>query len=358
MYNNKLQDYTTQINNGVHMRLDSIIQGLTEKPYLDNPFQRFHQSIEEYPEFHDDIDDVSFTEYDNWERLKPFDAKDGTTVGDTPVIPTEDNDLKMLFYDVQGESVYTNPPDPNMPVIDHGLDELKVWAFNLTGYNQEVIKNNYSLNMWNATKSNHVPHWGQKLFTPAFFREEKMETFQRQWDARLGLEVIKIRQAMTNRVGDINQRKKQKEEIEQYIQKVYQDENEASLSDVYVTDHTPKKARFTTTGSKDDEQFFKYKQALDDYNSQAISPVILPKKERYERGSVLQKIFEPLAGSEKLDNGAIFYRVLDSELSKDTFDEERLRAEYERLKEGSAAPIEGGEDANDEIRLTLLTEME
>ena len=65
-----------------------------------------------------------------------------------------------------------------MPVIDHGLDELKVWAFNLTGYNQEVIKNNYSLNMWNATKSNHVPHWGQKLFTPAFFREEKMEAFK------------------------------------------------------------------------------------------------------------------------------------------------------------------------------------
>ena len=72
---------------------------------------------------------------------------------------------------------------------------------------------------------------------------------------------------MTNRVGDVNQRKKQKEEIEQYIQKVYQDEKEASLSDVFVTDHTPKQARFTTTGLKDDEQFFKYKQALEDYNS-------------------------------------------------------------------------------------------
>jgi hypothetical protein len=100
IYNDKMQDNAQQINNGVHMRLDSIIHGITESPYLDNPFQRFHQSIEEYPEFHDDIDDVGFTEYDNWERLKPFDAKEGTTVGDSPVIPTEDNDLKMLFYDV------------------------------------------------------------------------------------------------------------------------------------------------------------------------------------------------------------------------------------------------------------------
>ncbi len=80
-------------------------------------------------------------EYDNWERLKPYDPKDGSYVGETTVIPMEDNDQKLYFYDVQGESVYTNPPDTNMPVIDHGLDELKVWAFNLTGYNQEVIKN-------------------------------------------------------------------------------------------------------------------------------------------------------------------------------------------------------------------------
>lgn len=159
----------------------------------------------------------------------------------------------MLFYDVQGESVYTNPPDANMPVIDHGLDELKIWAFNLTGYNQEVIKNQYSLNMWNATKANHVPHWGQKLFTPAFYKEEKMETFNRQWEARLGLEIIKMRHAFTNRAGDADQRRKQKEEIEAYINKVYQDENEALLKDVFVTDHTPKKARYSTTGSKDDE---------------------------------------------------------------------------------------------------------
>jgi hypothetical protein len=244
------------------MRLDSIIHGLTEKPYLDNPFQRFHQSIEEYPEFHDDIDDVSFMEYDNWERLKPFDAKDGTVAGDTPVIPTEDNDMKFLFYDVQGESVFTNPPDPNMPVIDHGLDELKIWAFNLTGYNQEVIKNQYIGNMWNATKNMHVPHWGQKLFTPAFYKDEKMEAFQRQWDARLGLEIIKMRHAMTNRVGDVEQRRKQKEEIEGYIRKVYQEEQEALLKDVYVTDHTPKQAKYTTTNNKEDEQFFKYKQSL------------------------------------------------------------------------------------------------
>ncbi len=244
------------------MRLDSIIHGVVEQPYLDNPFQRFHESIEQYPDFHDDIDDVSFIEYDNWERLKPFDPKPGSYEGETPAIPIEDNDQKLYFYDVQGESVYTNPPDSNMPVIDHGLDELKVWAFNLTGYNQEVIKNQYTQNIWSATKAMHAPFWGQKLFTPSFYKEEKLETFARQWKHRLNLEIIKMRQAILNRPGDAVQRKKMKEEIEGFIQKVYKEEQEALLKDVYVTDHKPKQSKYNTINNKEDEQFYKYKQSL------------------------------------------------------------------------------------------------
>lgn len=61
--------------------------------------------------------------------------KKGTTVGDSLIIPTEDNDQKLYFYDVQGESVYTNPPDTNTPTIDHGLDEEHIWGWLLNGYN-------------------------------------------------------------------------------------------------------------------------------------------------------------------------------------------------------------------------------
>ncbi len=48
--------------------------------------------IAEYPDFHDDIDDVSFTQVDNFERMKPYEAKAGSTVGNTPIFPLEDND--------------------------------------------------------------------------------------------------------------------------------------------------------------------------------------------------------------------------------------------------------------------------
>jgi hypothetical protein len=196
VYMGKGVESNQKISNGLQIRLDAITHGILETPYLDNPFQRFHQSIEEYPDFHDDIDDVSMIQYDNFERLKPFENKEGTYVGDTTIVPPEDDDTKLYFYDINGESVYTNPPDSNMPAIDHGLDEDHIWAFNMTGYNQYVVKNQYLLNPRNAAKANHAPYWGQKLITPSFYKDEKLEKFFRHWDTRLGLELLKMQQAI------------------------------------------------------------------------------------------------------------------------------------------------------------------
>jgi len=114
----------------------------------------------------------------------------------------EDNDTKPQFYDIQGESVYTNPPDSNSPSIDHGLDEDYIWAFPHSVFNQRVIKNPYLRSPWEASQKTHAPFWGEKLLTPAFFKEEKMEKFYKQWDMKLGLERIKMRQALTYRHGD------------------------------------------------------------------------------------------------------------------------------------------------------------
>jgi hypothetical protein len=82
-------------------------------------------------------------------------------------------------------------------VIDHGLDEEHVWAFRKTAYNQDAVFNQYSQNFSNATTMSHLPYWGKKLMTPAFFTQEKFKKMLRQWDQRLGLERIKMRHAIT-----------------------------------------------------------------------------------------------------------------------------------------------------------------
>jgi hypothetical protein len=58
MYDDKLQDFSKQINIGPEVSLFTLVTGAKMSSSLDNPFVRFHKSIAEYPEFHDDMDDI------------------------------------------------------------------------------------------------------------------------------------------------------------------------------------------------------------------------------------------------------------------------------------------------------------
>ena len=144
---------------------------------MDNAFLRWHQSFDDYSTFHNDIDDIPMHEFDEFERHKKFKASQKHVVGVTPVIPREDTDEKLEFWDIQGESLYSHPPDPNTPCIDHGLDEDTIWAFPKTLYNQDRV-----LNMWanpasKASQFSFAPYWGHKLAMPAWFKKDKLEKF-------------------------------------------------------------------------------------------------------------------------------------------------------------------------------------
>jgi hypothetical protein len=67
--------------------------------------------------------------------------------------------------------------------------------------------------MWNATKAVHAPHWGQKLATPVFYKDEKMAKFFEHWSHRIGLEVIKMKQTMRRQPGNQAQLAEFKTEI-------------------------------------------------------------------------------------------------------------------------------------------------
>lgn len=124
--------------------------------------------------------------------------------------------------------------------MDHGLDEDKVWAFRMTAYNQSAVINRYAFAPFKAIQASNVPFWGMKLATPVFYTEEKYTKFLKQWKQRVGLEMIKIRQAIDLKPGDATQRKSNKYEIQKYLNDVYQSQIDESMADVYVTDHKAK----------------------------------------------------------------------------------------------------------------------
>lgn len=101
----------------------------------ENIFLRWHESFEKYGSHLADMDDYDFFQTENFDRQVKFEAAKKNVVGSTRAIPLQDNDELFEFYDIQGESLYNNPPDPNNPVIDHGLDEEHVWNFGKSSFN-------------------------------------------------------------------------------------------------------------------------------------------------------------------------------------------------------------------------------
>ena len=114
-----------------------------------------------------------------------------------------------------------------------------------------------------------------KLATPVFYRDHKFEKFMKQWDQRLGLEVIKMQQAIAYKPYDAEQRKAFKREIQQYLDKVVASQQEDSMKDVYITDHKAKIKKFITFSEEEDEHYYQYMQSLNHYK--ATAPVVKQK---------------------------------------------------------------------------------
>ena len=93
--------------------------------------------------------------------------------------------------------MYTNPPDPNTILVDHGLEEDIIWNFPKNLYNMPVIKNDY--NGGKDLGKNFAPFWGRKLSMMAWHNPDKFPKFYRHWEHRKGLQIIMMEHALKYR---------------------------------------------------------------------------------------------------------------------------------------------------------------
>lgn len=317
---------------------------------------RFHESIEDYPHNHGEWDDHSLYTTDNFERMKPHMAKSEDVVGTTPVVPIDDNDFNLKFYDIQGESLYTNPPDPNLITMDHGLDEDHIWSFRMTLYNQSGIFNNYTKNIFSASRANHVPFWGLKLSTPAFYKDHKLQRYFKQWSLRLGLEQIKLRHAKIMRPNDPAQQRQFKQEVMSYIAHAYEQDQGAAMENVFVTDHKLVPKKYSTLSEEEDAHFYRIEQDLAAHEER-VGKINLTRESRgrYERGSLAQVVFEPLAGATKDENGTTVYRMTEREVNFG-LTEEGMRKEFDLRN--NLESMDFGEAEGNDLRVMFFDQME
>jgi hypothetical protein len=97
------------------------------------------------------------------------------------------------------------------------------------------------------------------------------------------------------------------------------------MEDVYITDHTPKEQRYHTGSVAEDKDFFRYSQSVAEFNATSTTPATpqLEYNSKYKRGSLAQRMFDPLASAKRLSNGTLFVEVSEAELGD--VSDERLR---------------------------------
>lgn len=290
-----------------------IFNGTKMEGVLNSPFNRFSHEIAENPEFHEDLDRNTLDyQLDTLERLKPF--KHENTIGEWYHQPLEDRDDKFRWAGVDGDTMYNDPADSNLgPAFDHRMDEEKIWNFPKTIYNTDVIENQWiSDPMQAGLKKSFIPTWSKKLLTDAFFSKDKLEKMKFVWELRRGLEKLKVRHAFVGKNADEKTVQAMKEEIKEYIDDAYQQLQTREMGDVVVTDHTPKDKKYATLNSEDDQAFFEYTKAVEEYNSDALAGKISSKKQLSP-----EDLVKPIPGSTKLEDGTTYYKVNDSELVDD-----------------------------------------
>lgn len=95
----------------VNISSEMLFEGALPNFWNMNPFIRHHENIFQYSGHLYDIEDHPKIHFDNFERLKKFAPKKKSTIGVTKIIPQQDNDEAWEYYDIQGESLYSNPPN-------------------------------------------------------------------------------------------------------------------------------------------------------------------------------------------------------------------------------------------------------
>ena len=121
---------------------------------------------------------------------------------------------------------------------------------------------------------------------------------------------------MEYRQGDLKQRDRQKNEILAYLKETDERIMKREMKDIYVTDHKPVDKKYTTQSEDEDLQYYNYVKSLEEYNAQPMAQRINRYDSgKYEKGSYYQKIFEPMAGGYKLENGTFFVEVTDAYLA-------------------------------------------
>jgi hypothetical protein len=111
--------------------------------------------------------------------------------------------------------------------------------------------------------------------------------------------------ALSGKINDPKMVRAFKAEIGGYINEALDHEKERRMQEVYITDHSHKKKMFLTNSKKEDKEFFRIAESLKEWNAAPVKKNEAAYSGRYPRGSLAQRVFEPLALTKRDENGTL-----------------------------------------------------
>lgn len=104
------------------------------------------------------------------------------------------------------------------------------------------------------------------------------------------------------------------------------------MGEIYVTDHQPRERKVHTLNQSEDQKLFAYHQAMKEYNATPSDNFKQQQAKTKAASTFLERMFNPLSGFTRNQDGQLFYQISDEELPDYLSDEERLRHEFNTLK--------------------------
>ena len=140
-----------------------------------------------------------------------------------------------------------------------------------------------------------------------------------------------------------------------YLSWVEEQQHEQLLNDVYITDNKPKAPRYNVNNEKELDVFMNYEANLQAHNEGLNTvPKAVKRIGKYRKGSLAQKIFEPLIEAERDENGTYNLQVEECEINR--IDEESLRTAWENAKKTNE--VHEGEPDDEEWNIQLMQDLE
>lgn len=312
---------------GTQISFDEIMNGTKHDIVFNNALVNWSHDIQDHPMFFEDNDRETVPFHlSNFERNKASQPAEGSVIGEWYNDPPQDKDDKFREAGIDGDHLGGDPADSNLgPAVDHRIDEEFIWNFPISYYNQFIVENEWMSNPTKASERRYLPFWALKLEAFDYNTPEKVENAMFQWGLKVGLENLKIKHANMAKEYKITDeiRNKMTRQIQDYIEDAYDQLRARQMGDVSVTDRKPRDQKFATLNSGDDQEFFEYKKAVEEYNSDATS---VRKK---SQPLTVDELLEDLPGSVKLQDGSDFLVVTEDDISS----EQERDAMYEKILE-------------------------